>query len=150
MWHVKVKEQADRCVWTGYDSKAAARDAILYQTDNKNLMKKIISQDLNFEDTIKYGLAMEQGARKVDQIRNRGTRNKEEHVAALKERVRGLQAKDKPTRKLVCRTCTRPTHEEGKCPGKNVECYACGQMVHFKRSNACNITGKKDKKKKKK
>ena len=27
-WYTKIKEQADRCVWTGYDSKAAARDAI--------------------------------------------------------------------------------------------------------------------------
>ena len=55
-WYMKVKEQADRCVWTGYDAKAAARDAILYQTDDKTLMKKIIGEDLNFEDTVKYGL----------------------------------------------------------------------------------------------
>ena len=25
-WYMKVKEQADRCVWTGYDAKAAARE----------------------------------------------------------------------------------------------------------------------------
>jgi len=39
-WYTKVKEQADRCVWTGYDSKAAARDAILYQTDAKKSDEK--------------------------------------------------------------------------------------------------------------
>jgi len=47
--------------------QAAARDAILCQTDAKNLMKKIISEDLNFDDTVKYGLAMEQGAKKVNE-----------------------------------------------------------------------------------
>lgn len=38
--------------------KAGARDAILYQTDDKNLMKKIVSEDLSFDDTVKYGLAI--------------------------------------------------------------------------------------------
>ena len=55
---MKIKEPAERCVWMGYDVKAGARDAILYQTDDKNLMKKIVSEDLSFDDTMKYGLAM--------------------------------------------------------------------------------------------
>ena len=55
---MKIKEPAERCVWTGYDVKAGARDAILYQTDDKNLMKKIVSEDLSFDDTVKYGLAI--------------------------------------------------------------------------------------------
>ena len=71
--YVKFKEQADRWVSAGYDAKAAARDAILYQTDNKNLMKKIISEDLNFDDIVKYGLAMEQGSHKVEQMRNQSS-----------------------------------------------------------------------------
>ena len=146
----KVKEQADRFVWMGYNLNAAARDAIFYQTDNNHLMKKIIIEDLDFDDTVKYGLAMEQGAWKVDQIRNQARRKEEERVAALEEQVRALQAKEKSTRKLVCRTYTRPTHEEGKCHDKKVECYACAQMGHFKGSSACNITEKKDKNKKKK
>ena len=54
-WYVKVKEQADRCVWAGYDSKAAARDAILYQTDNKNTDEKDHrGRLLNLYDTIMY------------------------------------------------------------------------------------------------
>ena len=65
---METKEQAEQCVRTGYIVKTAARDAILHQTDDKNLIKKITSKYLSFSDTVKYSLAMEQGARKVEQI----------------------------------------------------------------------------------
>ena len=39
----------------GYDAEAT-RDAILYQTD-KTLMKKINAEDLNLDNTVRYGLA---------------------------------------------------------------------------------------------
>lgn len=29
-WYPRVKEQAERCTWLGYDADTAARDAILY------------------------------------------------------------------------------------------------------------------------
>lgn len=35
---------------------------MLYQTDHKYLMKKIISKDLRFNDALKCGLAIEQVA----------------------------------------------------------------------------------------
>ena len=54
-------------------------------------MKKIINEDLNFDDTVRYGLAMEQGAKKVNEIRGNTVRKKDERVAALEERVRALQ-----------------------------------------------------------
>ena len=65
---MEIKEQAELCVWMGYIVKTAARDTILHQTDDKNLIKKTTSKYLSFSDTVKYGLAMEQGARKVEQI----------------------------------------------------------------------------------
>ena len=34
-WYIKGREQLDRCIWTDYDAKKAARDAILFQTDDK-------------------------------------------------------------------------------------------------------------------
>ena len=64
-WWPLVKEQADRCVWKDYDAKAAAGDAILQQCDNVKLQKKIIAEDLKFEDIVKYGIALEQGDKKV-------------------------------------------------------------------------------------
>jgi len=137
-WYIKVKEQADRCVWTGYDAKSAARDAILYQTDSKTLMKKIISEDLSFDDSVKYGLAIEQGARKVAEIRGSTSRKEDERVAGLEEHVRALQVKrNKFRNKTKCATCTQPTHAQGQCPGKNVVCFSCEKTGHFKGSPAC-------------
>ena len=57
-WFPNIREQADRCDWMGYDSKMAARDAILFQMDDKKLMKKIVSEDISFDDTVKFGLAL--------------------------------------------------------------------------------------------
>jgi len=44
-------------------------DGIKKQTNQAiaRFKKKIISEDLNFDDTVKYGLAMEQGAKKVNE-----------------------------------------------------------------------------------
>ena len=150
-WAFKIKEQSDRCLWVNYDSKMAARDAILFQTDDKRLQRKIIAEDLNYDDTVRFGLAMEQGAKKVEEI-NKGAAKKDDpdRVAALEEQVRALTAKSKVKtgsfngsgRKklnsfLICKTCTRPTHGEGKCPGLNIECYDCKKKGHFKGSEAC-------------
>ena len=61
----------------------AARDAILFQTDDKKLMKKIVSEDISFDDTVKFGLVLEQGAKKVEEIRNKSGRREEERVARV-------------------------------------------------------------------
>ena len=140
-WCYKLKEQTDRITWDGYDAKKAARDAILYQTDDKKLQKKILTEDLSYDDTVKFGLAMEQNTRKVENMRI-ATESREE-VAALKENwrsilpeelVRALAFKDKgqggarskTSKSKKCQTCPFPTHnEEGNCPGKNVECFSC-------------------------
>ena len=38
---------------------------MLQQCDNVKLQKKIIAEDLKYEDIIKYGVALEQGEKKV-------------------------------------------------------------------------------------
>ena len=120
-WWPKVKEQADRCVWAGYDAKMAASDALLQQCDDKKLQKRIIAENLSFEHIVKMGVAMEQGTRKVDRMNKQG---KEDRVAQLEEKVRALQAgggKVRPPGKTSCSTCTRANHPPGKCPGVNME-----------------------------
>ena len=47
----------------------AAKDDILLHMDDKKLQKNIIAEDLDYDNTVKYGLALEQGAKKVDEIR---------------------------------------------------------------------------------
>ena len=90
-WWPAVKEQAERCVWEGYDSKTAASDAILQQCDNLKLQKKIISENLSFEDIIKHGVAMEPGEKKVSRVNKEGVDKTDDRVAQLEEQVRALQ-----------------------------------------------------------
>ena len=92
-WYPLVREQAERCSWQGYSFSHAARDAILLQTRDKKLQQKILAEDLTYEDTIKYGLALEQGKRKVEEINN-STQDRQEdsRVARLEEQVRKLQS----------------------------------------------------------
>ena len=57
----RVKEQAERCTWVGYNGSKAARDEILLQTQDKKLQQIIIAEELSNVDTVKYGLALDQG-----------------------------------------------------------------------------------------
>ena len=56
---------------------------ILYQTDDKKLQKKILTEYLSYDDAVKFGLAMEQNTKKVDNIR--GASESREEVTFLKE-----------------------------------------------------------------
>ena len=94
----------------------------------KQQTQKILSEDLMFEDTVKYDLSLEQG------------RQEDSRVARAEEKVRRLQS-SKPNSVGLCQTCTRPTHANGECPGKKRECFTCGLLGHFRGSAACQ--GKK-------
>ena len=130
-WYPRVKEQAERCTWLGYNGSMAARDAILLQTQDKKLQQKILAEDLSYADTVKYGLALEQGRKKVEEINTNRNKQEDTRVSRLEEQVRRLQTTRSST-SGSCLTCTRPTHTEGECPGKKVECFTCGLVRHFK------------------
>ena len=53
-------KQAARGNWDRYNTKVAARDAILEQCDSGKLQKKITADNLKFKDILKHGLAYEQ------------------------------------------------------------------------------------------
>ena len=93
-WYPSVKEQADRCIWTGYGAKQAARDALLFQTDNAKLQKKVIAEDLDYDNVVKYGLAFKQGDKKVGSMRAHmsGVRQEKERVAQLEDILRQLES----------------------------------------------------------
>ena len=61
----------------------------MQQCDDKKLQKRIIAENLSFENIVKMGVALEQGNRKVDRMNKQG---KEDRVAQLEEQVRALQA----------------------------------------------------------
>ena len=110
-WYPKVKDQAERCIWDNYDAKQPARDAILFQTDSAELQKKVIAEELDYHNVVKYGLAFKQGEKKVEQMRTQagGVRQEQEQVARLNGKVKQLELQ-KEVRKNGCRTCTRGRH----------------------------------------
>ena len=67
-WAQEVLKQAKRCTWQGYDEKWAARDAILYQTTDSKLRKKILAENLNFDDTVTWGMTNQHSGRKSKQL----------------------------------------------------------------------------------
>ena len=94
----------------------------MLQTRDKQLQQKILSEDLNYVNTVKYGLSLEQGKKKVDEIIASRGKPEDNRVAQLEEEVRKLKQVEVKTEaaKGTCSTCTRPTHGKGVCLGKKV------------------------------
>ena len=99
-WYPKIKDQAARCVSVNYIKDMASRDMILIQTSNTMLQKKIITKDLSYKDTVKYGLAMEQSHKIVKELgRNHG---EEEYIlTALESQVQKLQSEKLERKKII-------------------------------------------------
>ena len=54
-WSKEILKQAKRCDWSEYDENSAARDAILFQTNDQKLRKKILAENMNYEQTVAWG-----------------------------------------------------------------------------------------------
>ena len=67
-WWTQIQEQADKCDFAGYDAKMAARDAILFQTSNNKLRKRVLAEDCDLAAVIKLGLAMEHSESKAGRL----------------------------------------------------------------------------------
>ena len=125
-WSRNILKQSERCDWTGYGADLAALDAIVMQTDDGRLRRKIIAQKMNLEDAIEWGKTHEMSDKKADIV--------EEAGAAGKERIRKVA--DKSEWK-DCSTCPRK-HEEGySCPGLKAECYECDKVGHYRGAKIC-------------
>ena len=88
-------------MWVGYDAKMAASDAILQQCDDKKLQKRIIAENLTFENIIKMGVAIEQGNTKVNRM-HKGTR-----------KTKSPRKTESPSWRRKSESC-RQTQREGK------------------------------------
>ena len=139
-WWSNVKEQASKCDFTGYNQDKAARDAILFQTSNGKLRKRILAEDQSLEDVVKLGLAYEQSTSKAKSMgKNDGEdsciHRLEEEVARLQsEKKNSSFQKKKDKQNQKCQTCPDGKRHEGKeCYGKkSKECYNCKEAGHFK------------------
>ena len=120
-----------------------------YQTDNRKLKNKILSESLDKAKAVKIRLAMEQSVRRVEAMVKNGDKNskreeavsavnqQDEEIRKLKKQVAARNSRSGSRQnwnKYGCRFCLRDTHCEGRCPAKEWECYLCGQMGHMKGS----------------
>jgi hypothetical protein len=163
-WWTAVKEQADKCDFQGYNHDKAARDAILFQTSNDKLRKRILAEDQELDAVVKLGMSYEQSAAKAKDMSGSKTEQRSEvcRIQQLQEQVARLQAdfsksgkKDKVNERTgkSCQTCPQGSRHEGKpCLGKKAkECYGCKEAGHFKGAPICKAKeGKKEKRKQKK
>jgi len=78
----------------------------------QNANEDHLSENLSFDDSVKYGQAIEQGARKVDEIRGSTPRKEDEQFAALEEKVRSLQVKRNKFRNKTKPAPNQPTHKD--------------------------------------
>ena len=143
-WAQLVVEQADRCDWQNYDKDKAARDAILYQLDDVKLKKKILAENLSYEQTVKWGMTHESSSKKAKQVEE--TTNTEQKIRRLEEKVSRLQTDEKKGL-ISCKTCTRKHPQGVLCPDLGGTCYACGEDGHFRGATICKGEKVKDRKK---
>ena len=95
-WTREIFKQSLRCNWDGYNTEAAARDAILYQTSDCKLRKKILADNLSYKDTILWGRAHEESGRKAKVVEETSNKDK---VRMLEERLGRLESTDTETEK---------------------------------------------------
>jgi hypothetical protein len=148
-WWSSVKEAADRCNFTGYNRESAARDAILYQTSNPRLRKKILAEDPGLEETVKNGLAYEQSESKAKVMEGNKAETGVNRIDQLEDQVARLLHEAKQSRsgsrgdrakEGQCQTCANSARHraDGQCQGKqSKECYKCGKPGHFKGAPVC-------------
>ena len=143
-WQKEVYKQAKRCTWTNYGIQDAARDAILYQTTDQRLRKRILANNLSYEDTVTWGQSNEEATRKA-QLVEETTGRSEDKVRRLEEKLTKLQSQQRTAHR--CQTCSRPRHSpEQPCPGiKCPECHACKQSGHFIGAPICPGPSKENK-----
>ena len=145
-WHAKLVEQGMKCDFADYSSNKAVRDAIMLQTSNERLRRKLLAEDSNLDEAIKIGLALESAA-KNSKVISSGSRTEdgEELRRLRKENGRSKASSRPPTRQNVlngqnqaqCFTCPLGKHKPGRCPGRDADCFACGEKGHFRGAKVC-------------
>ena len=142
IWGAEVIKQARRVDWTAYGDREAARDAILFQTSDAKLRKKILAENLDLERTVEWGKANESSGRKARQVEETTNTNSDKtKIRKLEEQLCRLQVKG--AEEVKCNTCTR-SHTQGKtCPGLSATCFSCGLQGHFKGAKVCKGTKSK-------
>ena len=123
---------------TGYDSEKAARDAILYQTKDSKLRKKILAENLTFEQTVQWGRTNEASEKKAKDVELVAQKLEAETLQESVTDVNRVKENDKGRKKMVCATCPYKQQRSGQnCQGISGTCFDCGKEGHFKGAKYC-------------
>ena len=135
-WAKDVLKQAERCDWERYNSKAAATDAILFQTADSKLRKKILAENMDFDHTLAWGQTHESSGRKADQMES-ATGSQSKDMRRLEEKLRRLQSSMSGGDSIKCQTCPRKHQAGYTCPGLSQTCFKCRSEGHFQGAPIC-------------
>ena len=95
----------------------------MYQTSDQKLRKRILAQNMSYQDTIAWGQSHEESDRKAQLVIQ--STGMEDKVRRLETQLEKLQGKQLVA--ISCQTCSTPRHSPDQpCPGiKCSACYAC-------------------------
>ena len=82
----------------GYDAKMATRDAILFQTSNNKLRKRVLAEDCDLAAVIKLGLAMEHSESKAGMLGKAGAKKETDSEVRRLQDLEGEVARLKLSR----------------------------------------------------
>ena len=117
-WLSKLKKQAKRVTWEGYNWEAAMLDAICFQTSDSQWRHKILSQKMTLQEAIDWGRT-----NLHTKVKNKKMESATGGNGSNGESVGRVTA--------GCSKCGFDTHRTGKCPAQGKSCYKCGGKDHF-------------------
>ena len=147
-WYTKVLDQAKLCNFPAYTAKKAARDAMTMQTNNHKLRKHALAEGTDFDDFVKYGIALESSSSQAQSIEKQENvnmiRNRQGTTRADPQKLDGgdstRKGRETDRTPKICDFCgyeRRKAHSKGKCPAKGKRCNECKKRHHFAHAPVC-------------
>ena len=153
---LRVKEEAKNCSFSCLSQDCTVkdiliRDQIIIGTSNNDIRKNALKEEWTLKDLVKKGRSLETAVLGAAEIKKeelpevnrtkpgKYSKKKTNEKERAPEKDKKKREPSKPTyypRK--CRCCSSSRCDGGKlCPGKKVECFACGIKGHYKGAEIC-------------
>ena len=160
-FYAEIEERAQNLEFNTkpYTHKDAVKDALIMGMSDKKLMERALTEDPDHDTLMKWGQAREAGKEGVhnlaggysstnciesikDDMSETEIDDLMETLSVMKIRKQGRYS-GRPRRPqqiamqpIHCRNCVTE-HPQGRCTAYGKQCFSCGGMNHFSRSEAC-------------
>ena len=125
-WYPKVMEAAKRIDWDNYNLETACKNVLIFNCESDKLRMKAIAENLDYNDFIRAGIAIENSATKAKTMGAEGVKSVKD------EEVKRLEDREKKEIKR-CKTCGRVAHQRGQtCFALKLTCHQCSKVGHLK------------------